>query len=116
MNNPYKNEKEKEMYFDYLNLCMRYNMLIQQFDDMKISGYYNGEHTGNSLTSTISPSESGYTKLGNELKAQLIRDERNRKLLKIKTEMESCWESIQRNIFFKRLPIKITRYHENLLF
>lgn len=116
MNSPYKNEREKQQYFDYINLCMRYNMLIQRYDDMKISGYYNGEHTGNSLTSTIRPSESGYMKLGKEIEAQLIRDERNAKLSRIKTEMDSCWESIQSNIYFKRLPIKITRYNENLLF
>lgn len=114
MNIPYKDDREKEMYFDYINLCIKYNILIQRFDDMKISGYYNGEHTGNSLTSTIRPSEAGYTKLGNELKAQLIRDDRKRKLEKIKMEMDACWEAIRMNIFFNRLPIRITRYNENV--
>lgn len=116
MNSPYKDNNEKQMYFDYINLCMRYNFLIQRYDDMKVSGYYNGQHTGNSLTSTIKPSESGYMRLGKELEAELIREERNQKLLKIKKEMKSCWEAIKLNIYFNRLPVKITRYNENLLF
>ncbi len=116
MNSPYKNDKEKTLYFDYINLCIRYNFLIQRYDDMKVSGYFNGQHTGNSLTSTIRPSESVYMRIGDEFKATLIRDERNQKLLKIKTEMEECWNAIKSNIYFKRLPVKITRYNENLLF
>lgn len=117
MNKIYKNDDEKKNYFAYIEECSKYTYLIQRIEALKIWKYYSGEaKVGNSLTSTVELGELDFLRLGKDIEAELIRKERLEKINLLKTELLASWDRISRNIYFKRLPIKITQYHENSFF
>jgi len=116
MNLPYENEEAKKAYFEYIDECATYTYLVQRIDDLQLWKYYSGHPKEESLTSTVELGEADYIKMGNEMKARLIYEERLKKIKQLKELLMKSWEKLSRNIYFKRMPVKFNKYHENLFF